>query len=261
MALEDDDLRRKVRESIATSPYREGKLSFNNYLTKPEGTSLKDRMGQRGSLSESEIDGLLSQAPGLELYMPVPEHWKSWDGGIDVVVASSLRDHEIPVGFRPSGEEFTFLSAEEPPTVPVLALVPVETDFSARAEGSIAPSSAGGGTHSSFAEGPQFSSSSSSSDGIYMTAAYIPDDHEGFLRGAPEFEIHFQVQQTSQDTAFDVRCAGNDAPDPTSQYDHNDDLWEGWVRVASKSWRHLTDWHRTLLSRRSLSGKTIRILV
>lgn len=142
----------------------------------------------------------------------------------------------IPVGFEPSGKPFRFTSAEQPPDVPVLALVPIETNF----DHTPVPSfSSGDCDPTAVIECPDEGEGGATINwgnlptGIYMTAAHLPDDHEGFMMGAPEFEVHLQVQQTSPDTARDVRCVGADAPDPTSHYDQNNATWEGAARLAS----------------------------
>ena len=217
LSLADEQTRQDLRQSLAASPFRESKVSVKQYLSTGEGAALADRMATNGGITRAELNDLRSRAPDLELYLPVDEHRAVWKGGSELIVASSLTDHEIPAGFRLSGEPFPFTSAETPPPTPVLALVPVETDFSRQPAAS---------------RSIRRSAGSSSPDGVYMTAAYIPDDHEGFLRGDPEFEVHLQVQQTSQDTAIDAHCAGNDAPDLPSRYNHDDPVWEGWVLIA-----------------------------
>lgn len=62
--------------------------------------------------------------------MPVLEHKQRWDGDSNVIVATALRDHEIPVAYDLQGRPVTIESAEQPPTIPTLALVRAETDFS-----------------------------------------------------------------------------------------------------------------------------------
>ena len=64
----------------------------------------------------------------LELYMPVPAHRAAWKGDDRILVATAHADHEAPVAYDVRGRR-QILSADAPPGTPVLALVPVETDF------------------------------------------------------------------------------------------------------------------------------------
>jgi len=57
--------------------------------------------------------------------------------------------------------------------------------------------------------------------GLYVTYLYIPDDHEGFLKGDPEFEIHLQAPVGDPTKTEDIRCAGEHAPHPLSRFDMN----------------------------------------
>lgn len=57
--------------------------------------------------------------------------------------------------------------------------------------------------------------------GLYVTYLYIPDDHEGFLKGDPEFEVHLQAPVGDPTKTEDIRCAGEHAPHPLSQFDMN----------------------------------------
>ena len=59
----------------------------------------------------------------------MPAHRAAWRGDGRVLVATALRDHDVPVAFDTAGNRY-LLSSETPPAIPVLALVPVETDFS-----------------------------------------------------------------------------------------------------------------------------------
>ena len=78
--------------------------------------------------SESAIQADAAAAIPLEIYFPVPGHRAAWTGGADILVASAREDHEAPVAYDVKGRR-QVLSPDAPPSTPVLAIVPVETDF------------------------------------------------------------------------------------------------------------------------------------
>ena len=177
--------------------------------------------------------------------MPVRQHRASWTGGPEVVVAALLEDHTVPAGFTTTGAPYRFTSAEEEPEAPTLALVPIETNFSnppepgtyrntsdmdglaigiySRVRPSLSTSETcdpetavmpcdgeiGGSTSINWSNLPT---------GLYMTAVYIPHDYEGAFKGNPEFETHLQAPVGDPAVAEDIRCAGENAPDPRSHY-------------------------------------------
>src|SRR5437867_4094162 len=50
--------------------------------------------------------------------------------GRPVLLATAIADHDVPVAFDVHGNR-QLLDPEQPPSTPVIAVVPVETDFSA----------------------------------------------------------------------------------------------------------------------------------
>jgi hypothetical protein len=121
------------------------------------------------------------------------------------------------VAFDLEGNPVSLLSAEVAPSTPTIGLVPVETDFT------------------NVRQSPDYAATQavmSEPAGVYMTYAYISDDHEGFLRGDPEFETYLWGKTT---TTFSPRtCAGQHASDSAKQYDHNDLSWNGRVQIATE---------------------------
>jgi hypothetical protein len=88
------------------------------------------KMVQTTGKSRTELRALLESLPTpLELYMPVDEHREQWTGTSDLMVLGELSEDVAPVAYTLDGVEVR-LSQEAPPATPVLALVPVETDFS-----------------------------------------------------------------------------------------------------------------------------------
>jgi hypothetical protein len=161
------------------------------------------------------------------MYLPVPAHRRAWTGGADVLVATAIADHEVPVAFDVHGNR-RLLDPEHPPATPVIAVVPVETDFSPRPSPLIACLEYCGGGGGGGASPPPPPA------GLYMTKAHFVDDFEGWLKGSPEFEVHILGQKGQSDSLTDYQCAGEKQPAPY-YFDQNDLDWSGSVLLFSKS--------------------------
>lgn len=193
-------------------------------------------------LTHSAVLATLDSVADLEFYMPVPEHRARWQGDENLIVATALLDHEIPVAFDLNGAPVQLASAEVPPETPTLGLVPVETDFSVRPQLAMAcedPDACDGGGGGD----PGGGTTELPPSKIVMTYSYIPDDYEGFLRGNPEFEIHVFGRRTAGDTGvYDLQCVGNEAATSPNQpgiksqeYVYNQDapIWGGQVTLMT----------------------------
>src|SRR5213080_2745566 len=86
-------------------------------------------MAQRTGVATADLGRAADGAIPLEMYLPVPEHRRTWKGDANVLVATALADHDPPVAFDVQGNRLV-LDPERPPATPVIAVVPVETDFS-----------------------------------------------------------------------------------------------------------------------------------
>lgn len=261
-SLEDATIRQQVKRAMRDAPHLEHKLAVGPFLQSPAGGVLLSAMARNGDRNPSEVMDLLRRVRPLEMYMPVDRHRETWTGTPDVVVATLLDDHTIPAGFRTSGEPYRFESAEEAPDVPVLAVVPRETNFDrpidrskfenvddagGRAVGSYRPastqvsaeleecgpqalrdcSSGGGGGGTDWSSYPT---------GVYMTKVHIPDDYEGFAKGDPEFETHLQAPMDDPSVAEDLWCAAeSEASSGFSFYNQDDSFFEGPVLVADSA--------------------------
>lgn len=127
IAMSDSVLRNQVKQDLRDSPFLEHKVDFLPYLRGNE--ELRQRMNLNAANGRNEMARLLASLRPMELYMPVRSHRQTWTGGDDLVVATLVgKEEQAPVGFIISGEAYP-LNVDEPPSVPVLALVPVETDF------------------------------------------------------------------------------------------------------------------------------------
>ena len=244
LSLRSDRLREAVLASLQTSPYREHKLHLSEFLRGQGRQILAGMAVAAGSgVTQDSVLARLNGVMDLEFYMPVRSHFAAWGGGSEVVVATALRDHEIPVGFRVDGSPFRFESAEEPPNVPVLALVPVETDFRLRPAFQQCWEDCGDGQGGSGGGSPP--PPPPSAPGLYMTFVSQLGDYEGFLMGDPEFEIHIMARKSALDTgAVDNQCIGNDAASSSNQpgyksslyaYDQNDAEWSGSVMLFDQA--------------------------
>ena len=117
------------------------------------------------------------------------------------------------------------LDPKTPPATPVLAIVPVETDFSHPARlACIIDCNSGGGLAGDATPPPP---------GLYMTQSHFVQDFEGWLKGSPEFEVHILGQKGTSDSLIDYQCAGEHAGGPY-YFDQNDLDWSGRVMLFSK---------------------------
>ena len=228
LALGDPAFRARVRAELDRSPYREHKLPFQRFLAADGGLALAELArgtGRAATALAREAD----RAVPLEMYLPVPAHRRAWTGGPDVLVATAIADHDVPVAFDVHGNR-RLLDPERPPTTPVIALVPVETDFSTKPSPLIACleyCDGGGGGGGGVSPPPP-------SPGLYMTKAHFVDDFEGWLKGSPEFEVHILGQKGQTDSLTDYQCAGEKQPAPYT-FDQNDLDWSGSVMLFSKA--------------------------
>jgi len=159
----------------------------------------------------------------LEIYFPVPEHRARWGGGPELLVASAREDREAPIAYDVRGRR-QVLAADRPPATPVLAVVPVETNFDEPA------------SNVSFMEGsgdpvPPISSPPA---GMYMTYSHFVQDFESWLKGSPEFEIHILGQAGSSDSLKDYQCAGG-AAGGYYHFDQNSLTWTGSVLLFTQA--------------------------
>jgi len=234
LALADPAFRARVRADLDASPYREHKLPFQRFLAADGGRALA-ALARGTGRAASEVARDADRAIPLEMYLPVPAHRRAWTGGADVLVATAIADHAVPVAFDVHGNR-RLLDPEHPPTTPVIAVVPVETDFSTRPAALIAclEYCGGGGTGGGGGGGGGGGTPPPLPPGLYMTKAHFLDDFEGWLKGSPEFEVHILGQKGQTDSLTDYQCAGEKQPG-TYYFDQNDLDWSGSVMLFSQS--------------------------
>jgi hypothetical protein len=219
-ALADPAFRARLRAELERSPFVEHKVQLQNFLHASDGGALKEVARLNGA-TETTVQAETDEAIPLEIYFPVQAHRKAWSGGPDLLVASAREDRETPVAYDVSGHR-QLLSPESPPARPVLAVVPVETDFSPGREiaGMECQELCGGGGGGGGGTAP------SPPPGLYMTYSHFVQDFEGWLKGDPEFEIHILGQSGTSDSLRDYQCAGN-AAGGYYHFDQNSLNWTG----------------------------------
>jgi len=223
--LKNPAFRAYLKAQLDASPYREHKLQFETFLAANSARASREIAGANGTTK----DALAAQAKAaiaLEVYFPVPAHRAAWQGDEQILVATALTDDDPPIAFDPEGRR-QVLDPRTPPAMPVLALVPVETDFSVRPARIEECIDCGGGTGDVQPPPPP-------APGLYMTKSHFVQDFEGWLKGSPEFEVHILGQKNGTDSLMSYQCAGEHAGGPYT-FDQNDHDWSGNVLLFSKT--------------------------
>jgi hypothetical protein len=219
-ALRSPAFRAYVKAQLDSSPFPEHKIQLQGFLAARGRRALRDLAQQNGT-TESDVEREARAAIPLEVYLPVPAHRAAWSGDENVLVATAIQDREAPVAFSPEGRR-SILSPDTPPETPVIAVVPVETDFTTPPDRAACLDCSGGG------------GGTSGSIGLFMTKAHFDDDYEGWLKGNPEYEIHVLGQSGQTDSLTDYQCAGEHAGGPYA-FDQNGNDWTGSVLLFSQT--------------------------
>jgi hypothetical protein len=218
LALADPAFRAGLRTELAASPFAEHKVHLQRLLQREDRLLLKE-VARLSSSSEEAVEQDTRESIPLEMYFPVPAHRAEWAGGPNVLVASARTDREAPVAYDIRGRR-QVLSPDRPPETPVLAVVPVETDFDRPSFATCSECGGGGGIPAP--------------PGLYMTYAHFVQDFEGWFKGDPEFEIHILGQSGTSDSLRDYQCAGAGAGG-YSYFDQNNLDWRGSVLLFSQN--------------------------
>ena len=226
LALADPDFRTYIKGELDHSPMVEHKVQLQRFLTRADRRALR-QLAKLSAEPESAVQADAAAAIPLEIYFPVAAHRAAWTGGPDVLVASAREDREAPIAYDVRGRR-QVLSPDTPPSTPVLAIVPVETDFGA--EGSTEFASA----LPTPLPPPPPPPAPPPPGGLFMTYAHFVQDFEGWFKGDPEFEIHILGQSGATDSLKDYQCAGASAGG-SYRFDQNDLNWSGSVMLFSQS--------------------------
>ena len=222
-ALADPGFRSHLKSDLDRSPVAENKLHLQHWLQKSNRRALKE-LSRLSASTEAAVDADAREAIPVELYFPVPAHRARWSGGADVLVASAREDREAPIAYDVAGRR-RVLDPDTPPEAPVLAIVPVETDFAN-------PAKPGPDLPCATCEPPP-SPPPPPPTGLFMTYAHFVQDFEGWFKGSPEFEIHILGQSGATDSLRDYQCAGA-AAGGAYWFDQNSLNWSGSVLLFSQ---------------------------
>jgi hypothetical protein len=223
--LKNPAFRAYLKAQLDASPYREHKLQFETFLAANSARASREIAGENGTTKDA-VAAQAKAAIALEVYFPVPAHRAAWQGDEQILVATALTDDDPPIAFDPEGRRLV-LDPQTPPVTPVLAIVPVETDFSRPPAKVIECIDCGGGSGDVQPPPPP-------APGLYMTKSHFVHDFEGWLKGSPEFEVHILGQKGTTDSLYDYQCAGEHAGGPYT-FDQNDLDWSGNVLLFSKT--------------------------
>jgi len=218
-ALADPDFRAYIKAELDRSPFVEHKIQFQSLLARPDRHALRN-LARMSVESESVVQADAAAAIPLEIYFPVPAHRAAWTGGSDILVASAREDREAPIAYDVKGGR-RILSPATPPATPVLAMVPVETDFNRVGSPDLFVCCSTGPVPPS-------------TPGLYMTQSHFVQDFEGWFKGNPEYEIHILGQSGTSDSLADYQCAGEPAGG-YYRFDQNSLDWKGQVLLFSQT--------------------------
>jgi hypothetical protein len=222
-ALADPSFRSYVKGELDRSQFAENKLQFQDLLRRSNRQALRHIARLTGE-TEVAVEADAEAAIPLEIYFPVPAHRAAWTGGTDILVASAREDRDAPVAYDVKGRR-RVLSTSGPPATPVLAIVPVETDFGSELPGyAIEPPP----------PPPPLLPAPPPPSGLFMRSAHFVEDFEGWFKGNPEYEIHILGQAGTSDSLTDYQCAGEPASG-SYRFDQNGLDWSGDVMLFSQA--------------------------
>jgi hypothetical protein len=224
LALAEPAFRAYVKDALDRSPVREHKLQFQHFLGR-SGSRARAALAKGTGEAESSVDTDARSTIALEMYLPVAAHRASWSGGEGILVATARDDDEVPVAYDTRGRRWR-LDPRTPPAAPVLAIVPVETDFTGDSIGMMLPEDGTGGGGGGGTPTPP--------PGLYLTATHFVQDFEGWLKGSPEYEIHILGQSGASDSLTSYQCAGEHASG-LYVFDQNNLDWTGNVLLFTQS--------------------------
>src|SRR3989449_7107505 len=99
LALGDPTFRASVKGELDRSPYREHKLPFQRFLAAGRGHALA-AMAQRTGVATADLGRAADGAIPLAMYLPVPEHRRTWEGAANVLGATAVPAHRPPGAVR-----------------------------------------------------------------------------------------------------------------------------------------------------------------
>jgi hypothetical protein len=232
LALAEPGFRSYLKDALDRSPVREHKLHLQRFLGRSNGRG-RAALARGTGEAESTVDADARATIALEVYLPVAAHRAAWGGGENLLVATARDDGEVPVAYDTRGHR-RLLDPRTPPATPVLAVVPVETDFSGDSLGLMLPEDGGGGGGGGGGTSGGGTTTTTLPSGLYMTSAHFIQDFEGWLKGSPEYEVHIMGQSGASDSLTTYQCAGEHAGGLYA-FDQNSLDWTGNVLLFTQS--------------------------
>jgi hypothetical protein len=234
LALADDSLRALVWRGVRQSPFREHKVEFRRF-TDSEGARVLSAMSAMHGVgvTRSQMAAFRDSTVPLELYVPVPAHFEAWQGGNEVLVATGLEDEDAPIAYDVAGNRIA-LSPTDPPTRPVLALVPVETRFGTQALLPHGNATCTPTEENNYCDGGGGGGGIVAPHGIYLLHSYLYDDGEGWLRGSPEIEVMLMAPYGDTLHVARYNCANEDRSTPR-YFNQDSQTWNGMVLLADSA--------------------------
>ena len=227
-ALANPAVRANFKRHLDASRAPEGKLQFQALL-RADQAMLLPAIARADAADVTELLTELAAARPLEVYLPVEAQRRAWQGDDQVLVATLEHDGDAPIAYDLKGNRLV-LSATTPPSVPVIALVPQETDFTGgRPELAAtcfdlcgdAGSNTTGGSGASIASG----------SGLVVTQSHFADSYESWLKGKPEYEYHvYGLDDTGQ--SVQLACTSERSAG-AYYFDQNDRDWTGSALLLS----------------------------
>ena len=248
LSLGSAQARSEMKGAMRAAPFLEHKLELRSYLNRSRLTALAERSG----FTYDQLAEKLQLVRPLEIYMPAAVHRSKWTGGDDVLVVSQLEDSSRMIAFNLKGEE-VFVSRDQAPSVPAIAIVPVETRFdkplnmsewknqddqNGQSIGTLAPFNPK--TKNLIACGDECGGGSGSYGykpaGFYMLFSRLVDMGEPWTKGNPEIEVHVHGPTSPYNNQYgaDLACSGQHAL-PERTFDQNNSFWNGEVLIWLQS--------------------------
>ena len=170
LAMADPAFRAYLKAELDRSTFAEHKVHLQRLLQGGDGRVFKE-VARLSASPAAALEQDIRESIPLEVYFPVPAHRADWTGGVHVLVASARTDREAPIAYDVAGRR-RILSPDQPPETPVLAVVPVETDFDRPSYATCTTCGGGGGT---IPPPP----------GLYMTYSLFVQEFDGWLKVDP----------------------------------------------------------------------------
>ena len=222
-ALAEPAFRAHLRAQLDTSGHEEGKVRLADLLAVSGGRGLRALAQADGGRALSEGERRASEE--IEVYLPVPAHREAWRGGANLLVGTIGADGEVPVAFDLRGRRVA-LDPARPPSTPVLAVVPLESELGPGRRGppqlaTVCGAACDGG-------------SASSAGSLYLTASHLRESFESWLKGQPEIEVLVLGQKGASDSLTSYQCAG-ERGGGSYYFDQNSLDWRGSALIMSRA--------------------------